>query len=104
MTITTKQLRNLGGAAAVFLLLVGTADAQQMKAVGPEPGQCKTAPETILGNSPQAAQINWQHAVAAKFGANWARWPAAQNKVVANNGSATSFYAQARPCFTYPVQ
>jgi hypothetical protein len=42
MTITTKQLRNLGGAAAVFLLLAGTADAQQMKAVGPEPGQCKT--------------------------------------------------------------
>jgi hypothetical protein len=46
----------------------------------------------------------WEYAVKAKYGVNWSRWPAAQNKVVMQNGSPTNFLAQGRPCFTYPVK
>ena len=105
MTITTNIIRNVAGAAAVLVLLAGAADAQmRLKAVDPQPGQCKTTAETNFGGSPQQAQVAWEHAVMAKYGQNWARWPAAQNKVVMQNGSPTNFLAQARPCFTYPVK
>ena len=104
-TITSRQLGILSAAAAVLFLLVGTADAQmQMKAVDPQPGQCKTTTEVNIGGSPQQAQIAWEYAVSAKYGTNWSRWPAARNKLVMQNGSPTQYLAQARPCFTYPVQ
>jgi hypothetical protein len=105
MTITTNIIRNVAGAAAVLVLLAGAADAQtRLKAVDPQPGQCKTTAETNFGGSPQQAQMAWEYAVKAKYGLNWSRWPAAQNKVVMQNGSPTNFLAQGRPCFTYPVQ
>jgi hypothetical protein len=57
MTITTNIIRNVAGAAAVLVLLAGAADAQmRLKAVDPQPGQCKTTAETNFGGSPQQAQ------------------------------------------------
>jgi len=100
MTITTKLIRTVAGAAAVVAFLAGTADAQQMKAVSPQPGQCKTTAETVLGGSPQQASTAWEYAVKAKFGINWSRWPAAQNKVVMQHGNATTYLVQGRPCYT----
>jgi hypothetical protein len=105
MTITTNIIRNVAGAAAVLVLLAGAADAQmQLKSVDPQPGQCKTTAETNFGGSPQQAELAWHYAVKAKYGDNWARWPAAQNKVVMQNGSPTNWLVQGRPCFTYPVK
>jgi hypothetical protein len=60
MTITTNIIRNVAGAAAVLVLLAGAADAQmRLKAVDPQPGQCKTTAETNFGGSPQQAQMAW---------------------------------------------
>lgn len=89
-------------AALAIALAAGNAIAAKMKAVGPEPGDCKRAFEAATAGSEQAAKAAWTQKVAGKFGNNWAHWVGASGKVVTPLGGQ-QFQATAKPCFYYPV-
>jgi hypothetical protein len=104
MTIKTNIVRKLAPFVATAVLLVGAgagAAAQTLKApTGPQAGDCKRTIEAAYGASPVHAQIQWTNAVAAKFGDNWANWPAAQAAVVSPIGQQPlPFLAMGKPCY-----
>ena len=101
MTPGIKTFRNVGVAILLSTLVAGVAGAAQMKAAGPQPGDCKRAFEAINGPSAQAAQAMWVQLVSSKYGTKWAQWVGAKDKAVIPNGS--QFMARAKPCFYQPV-
>ena len=109
MTFETNIVRKLAPFVATVVLLVGAgagAAAQTgFKApTGPQPGDCKRTIEAAYGASPVHAQAMWTSTVAAKFGANWANWPAAQAAYVNPTGQQPlPFLAMGKPCFTFPA-
>lgn len=96
-----KTLYNIGAAIVMSALVAGAASAAQMKANGPQPGDCKRAFEAINGPSIPAAQAMWVQLVVSKFGSKWAQWAGAQSKSITPVGS--QFQARAKPCFYQPV-
>jgi hypothetical protein len=105
MTVKTHILDSIGVALAVSMLVAGAASAAQMKAAGPQPGDCKRAYEAVYGPSAPVAQAMWTQMVAAKYGTKWAQWVGAKNKAVTPvaSGAGTQFQARAKPCFYQPV-
>lgn len=104
MTMKANIISKLAPFAAATVLLVGFAAGaagQTLKApTGPQAGDCKRGIEAAYGMSPQHAQNQWTTVVAAKFGANWANWPAAQAAVVTPAGQQPLPYlAMGKPCF-----
>jgi hypothetical protein len=91
---------------ALAQVRANTAQPAQFKAVaGPQPGDCKAAYAVGMGQNPAMAQAIWTQAVVAQYGANWAHWVGAKNKVVVPvaGGSPQQFMARAQPCFYHPV-
>ena len=105
--MSTKTIIRTASAAGVIAILLasGGATAQQFKAAGPQPGECKRTYETVVGPSAQAAQVLWSEMVAAKLGNKWAHWVGSSNKVIVpiSAGSNPLFQARAQPCFHHPV-
>jgi hypothetical protein len=97
-----KTLHSIGAAIVMSALVAGAATAAQMKAAGPQPGDCKRAYEAIVGPSAPVAQAMWVQLVASKYGNKWAQWVGAQNKSVTPVGG-NQFQARAKPCFYQPV-
>ena len=102
MSNKSKIVPALAGLAA---LVIGGAVAQaaQMKAAGPQPGDCKGTLSVAVGANPAVAQAMWVQTVAAQYGKNWAHWVGARDKAIVPLG-AQSYQARATPCFYYPVQ
>ena len=96
-----KTLHSIGAAIVMSALVAGAATAAQMKAAGPQPGDCKQAFEAINGPSLPVAQAMWVQLVASKYGNKWAHWAGAQSKSITPNGA--QFQARAKPCFYQPV-
>ena len=96
-----KSFYSIGAAVLMSALVAGAATAAQMKAAGPQPGDCKQAFEAINGPSAPVAQAMWVQLVASKYGNKWAQWAGAKNKSVTPNGA--QFQARAKPCFYQPV-
>ncbi|WP_349368445.1 hypothetical protein [Salinarimonas sp.] len=94
------------GAGFLGSVVATPADALQLRAPGPQPGDCKASPVVAHGSSPAAAQAVWSNQAIAQHGANWGIWAGAQGKVTQPTGQrgATAWQAMARPCFFYPVQ
>jgi hypothetical protein len=97
-----KTLHSIGAAIIMSALVAGAATAAQMKAAGPQPGDCKRAYEAINGPSAPVAQAMWVQLVASKYGTKWAHWVGAQNKSITPLGG-NQFQARAKPCFYQPV-
>lgn len=93
---------SIGAAIVMSALVAGVATAAQMKAAGPQPGDCKRAYEAINGPSAPAVQAMWVQLVASKHGNKWAQWVGAKNKSITPIGG-NQFQARARPCFYQPV-
>lgn len=102
MNLKIRTFHSIGAAIALSALLAGAATAAQMKATGPQPGDCKRAFEAINGPSALAAQALWVQMVSAKYGTKWAQWVGAQSKSVTPIGGS-QFQARAKPCFYNPV-
>jgi hypothetical protein len=98
-----KTLHGIGAAIVMSALIAGAATAGQMKAAGPQPGDCKGALSVAVGANPAVAQAMWVQTVSAQYGKNWAHWVGARNKAIVPLG-AQSYQARAIPCFYYPVQ
>lgn len=97
-----KTFTSIGTAIVLSAIVAGAASAAQMKAAGPQPGDCKQAYEAINGPTAQGAQAMWVQLVAAKYGNKWAHWVGAKNKSVTPLGG-NQFQARAKPCFYQPV-
>lgn len=101
-------LKKIAPLAAATVMIVGFAagavgSQSGFKApTGPQAGDCKAAFEHAIGTDPHLARTIWQSSVNAKFGANWARWPAAQASAVVFAGNG-QFMAVGKPCYTLPV-
>jgi hypothetical protein len=93
---------SIGAAIVMSALVAGAATAAQMKAVGPQPGDCKRAYEAVNGPSLPVAQAMWVQLVASKYGNKWAQWAGAKNKSITPLGGS-QFQARAMPCFYQPV-
>jgi hypothetical protein len=104
MSYRSMIMPALVGLCATALVIGGTAtQAAQMKAAGPQPGDCKNAASVAVGGNPAVAQAMWVQMVSAQYGKNWAHWVGAKNKAIVPLG-AQSYQARAIPCFYYPVQ
>jgi hypothetical protein len=101
MKMNLKTIHSIGAAIVMSALVAGAAAAAQMKAAGPQPGDCKQAYEAINGPSAPVAQAMWVQLVASKYGNKWAHWVGAQNKSITPNGA--QFQARGKPCFYQPV-
>jgi hypothetical protein len=97
-----NTFHGISAAIIMSVLVAGVATAGQMKAAGPQPGDCKRAFEAINGPSAPVAQAMWVQLVVSKYGAKWAQWAGAQNKSVTPLGG-NQFQARAKPCFYQPV-
>ena len=102
MNLNIRTIHSLGIAVAMSVLVAGAATAAQMKATGPQPGDCKRAYEAVVAGSVPAAQAMWVQVVAAKYGNKWAHWVGASGKAVFPVGN--QFQARAKPCYYEPVQ
>jgi hypothetical protein len=102
MSSKSKIAPALAGLAALVIGGV-VAQAAQMKAGGPQPGDCKGTLSTAVGANPAVAQAMWVQMVASQYGKNWAHWAGAKNKAIVPLGPQ-SYQARATPCFYYPVQ
>ena len=96
-----RTFHSIGAAIIMSTLVIGAATAAQMKAAGPQPGDCKRAYEAINGPSAPVAQAMWVQMVTSKYGNKWAHWVGAQNKSITPNGN--QFQARGKPCFYQPV-
>lgn len=96
-----KTFHSIGAAIIMSALVAGAATAAQVKAAGPQPGDCKRAFEAVSGPSAPVAQAMWVQLVASKYGNKWAQWAGAQSKSITPNGN--QFMARAKPCFYQPV-
>lgn len=109
MTIKTNIVSKLAPLAATAVLLAGFAAGAAAQTgfkapTGPQPGDCKRTIEAAYGASPVHAQAMWASTVSAKFGANWANWPAAQASAVNQIGQQPlPFLAVGKPCFVFPA-
>ncbi len=106
MSSKRNLVRSIGFVAAASVMLVaGSATSAQLKAAGPQPGDCKRAYEAVIGPSAPAAQAMWAQMVAGKLGSKWANWVGAKNKavIVVAAGPKPQFQARAQPCFYHPV-
>jgi hypothetical protein len=102
MNVKLNTLHSIAAAIVMSALLAGAATAAQMKAAGPQPGDCKQNYEAINGPSAPVAQAMWVQMVASKYGTKWAQWAGAQNKSITPLGG-NQFQARAKPCFYQPV-
>ena len=100
--MSLKTLHGIGAAIVMSAFLASAATAAQMKAAGPQPGDCKRNYEAIIGPSAPVAQAMWVQLVASKYGNKWAQWAGAQSKSVTPVGG-NQFQARAKPCFYQPV-
>lgn len=102
-------LRKIAPLAAATVMLLGFAagaagsPAGFKAPTGPQPGDCKRVAEHAIGANPVHAENVWSALVNAKFGGNWARWPAAQEGYVAPTGNG-QFVAIGKPCFSLPIR
>src|SRR5690349_22192551 len=71
MKMRLKTLHGIGAAIVMSTLVAGVATAAQMKATGPQPGDCKRNYEAINGPSAPVAQAMWVQLVASKYGNKW---------------------------------
>jgi len=101
MKMKVNTFHGIGAAIIMSALIAGTATAAQMKANGPQPGDCKRAFEAINGPSAPVAQAMWVQLVVSKYGNKWAHWAGAQSKSITPVGN--QFQARAKPCFYQPV-
>lgn len=96
-----NAFHGIGAAIALSMLVAGAATAAQMKAVGPQDGDCKRAFEAINGPSAQVAQAMWVQLVSSKYGTKWSHWVGAKDKSILPAGN--QFQARGKPCFYQPV-
>lgn len=102
MKLKIRTFHSIGAAIAMSALVAGAATAAQMKATGPQPGDCKRAFESISGPSAPVAKAMWVQLVSSKYGTKWAQWVGAKDKAITPNGS--QFMARGKPCFYHPEQ
>jgi hypothetical protein len=104
MSHRSRIIPTLMSVCATALVIGGAiAQAAQMKAAGPQPGDCKNSVSVAVGANPATAQAVWVQTVSAQYGKNWANWVGARNKAILPLGGQ-SYQARAIPCFYYPVK
>jgi len=105
-------LASLGVLATVGITGVAANEPSRAKPVagfkapqGVQPGDCKGTFSVGMGQNPATAQAIWVGTVNAQYGAKWAHWVGAKNKMIVQHGSgaAKQFEARAMPCFYHPV-